>query len=67
MRATWDKDDDWMAERAEWISVPVRPKVASIRRARKRQIKGLLLAFLANMAIWVVLGQITMMLMKWVP
>jgi uncharacterized protein YggT (Ycf19 family) len=67
MRANWDEDDDWMAERAEWIYVPVRPKVAPIRRRGKHQLKGLLLAFLANMAILALLGQITVMLVKWIP
>jgi hypothetical protein len=67
MRATWDEHDDWMAERAEWIYVPVRPKAAPIRRARKRRFGGLLLAFLANMAILLVLGQIAVMLVKWIP
>jgi hypothetical protein len=67
MNAKWENDDEWMAERAEWVYVPVRPKVVPIRRGHKRKARGVLLAFIACIAIWAVLGKITLMLVKWIP
>jgi hypothetical protein len=67
MKANWENDNEWMAERAEWVYVPVRPKVVPIRQGRKRRVRGVLLAFAASIAIWVVLGQVTLMLVRWIP